>query len=793
MIGKLADHLPFAGLVDETVMITKDSTLMRVFVIEPRDLSYADDSQIILAVRNLNNALRLISDNGWTIYLDAHSRRDDNVSLYCASEAPAVTRALEASRQRLAPFYRKTFYVTLCKEAPPNTSTIQKLLFKNNSPTERDNIVAALAQFNRTTNDFYNMLAATFNSVHIADSDEMLTYLYSTISSNYQNVLTPELPWYLDEYLASGFMKTDPVTQYIVGPEEEEYICCASIHDWPGETTAGMLSSILSIPAEFRITTRFAFYSRDRARKVIEVARKTQFQKRRGAGAMFQEAVIKQESELQNTQAIALTADASEAMSLLAQGDMTYGLLTTTLITRNRNYALARRTLDDVKAAVNDRNFITKEETLGNFVAFLGSIPGNNEYNPRRFPVSTRNLAHFFLLSVPWQGRPHNEHFAKPEVLGQDAPLMVCKTSYGNGIFYLAPHYMDVMHMMVIGPTGSGKSIFLNAYALFWLKYGRRPLPDELCQVDTKPAPKNPLTKVIFFDKQKSSYYPCTNSGGTFIEINAEPNSLKLNPFSRLESKEDITFTAQLVIEYLRLKNIALAPRDEGLIYQAVEDTAKHDLELRGFESFVGSIMDKDIQAALDTFINGEYAPLFKNGKDDLSFDSRFTTFELDWLMQKDANLVYFVLSYLFHRIESQLELGGVPLALILDEAWLFLANRVFAPKIDDWLRTLRKYNVAVILATQNINDAHRSSIFATILNACFIKILLPNPRALSQDNRPIYADMGLGEGDIYALSNAQPQLDYFYLSPYGKQMFQLGLGPTEIALLKSPFVDKGA
>ena len=44
----------------------------------------------------------------------------------------------------------------------------------------------------------------------------------------------------------------------------------------------------------------------------------------------------------------------------------------------------------------------------------------------------------------------------------------------------------------------------------------------------------------------------------------------------------------------------------------------------------------------------------------------------------------------------------GMPALLVLDEAWLFLDQGAFAAKIREWLKTLRKFNVAVVFATQN-------------------------------------------------------------------------------------------
>jgi type IV secretory pathway VirB4 component len=71
--------------------------------------------------------------------------------------------------------------------------------------------------------------------------------------------------------------------------------------------------------------------------------------------------------------------------------------------------------------------------------------------------------------------------------------------------------------------------------------------------------------------------------------------------------------------------------------------------------------------------------------------------FETEALMGQ-AGVVAPVLTYLFHRLEERFD--GRPTLLVLDEAWIFLDHPLFAARIREWLKTLRKKNVAVLFAT---------------------------------------------------------------------------------------------
>ncbi len=67
---------------------------------------------------------------------------------------------------------------------------------------------------------------------------------------------------------------------------------------------------------------------------------------------------------------------------------------------------------------------------------------------------------------------------------------------------------------------------------------------------------------------------------------------------------------------------------------------------------------------------------------------------------------------------------------IVLDEAWSLIDNPIFAGKIKDWLKTLRKLNAMVIFATQSVEDATNSSISDTLLQQTATQIFLPNPKA---------------------------------------------------------------
>jgi type IV secretion system protein VirB4 len=119
---------------------------------------------------------------------------------------------------------------------------------------------------------------------------------------------------------------------------------------------------------------------------------------------------------------------------------------------------------------------------------------------------------------------------------------------------------------------------------------------------------------------------------------------------------------------------------------------------------------------------------------------------------------------------------------LIVDEGWLALDDEGFAGQLREWLKTLRKKNVAVIFATQSLADIADSAIAPVIAESCPTRIFLPNPRALEQGQTETYRRFGLNDAQIRLVAEAFPKRDYYLQSRAGNRLFELGLGPVALA-----------
>ena len=98
------------------------------------------------------------------------------------------------------------------------------------------------------------------------------------------------------------------------------------------------------------------------------------------------------------------------------------------------------------------------------------------------------------------------------------------------------------------------------------------------------------------------------------------------------------------------------------------------------------------------------------------------------------------LLFYVLHRANASIyapELATTFKAFVMDEAWRFLRSTTIKDYITEALKTWRKRNAALIMATQSSDDLSKSDILPVIVESCATMIFLANPgmdRALYQD-----------------------------------------------------------
>jgi type IV secretion system protein VirB4 len=202
----------------------------------------------------------------------------------------------------------------------------------------------------------------------------------------------------------------------------------------------------------------------------------------------------------------------------------------------------------------------------------------------------------------------------------------------------------------------------------------------------------------------------------------------------------------------------------------------------RTLTEFVSELQDEELrQALLHYTLAGPMGSLLDAEEDSLR-DGNFQVFEMEHLMNLGEKNVVPVLLYLFRQVEKRLD--GRPTLVPLDECWLMLSHPLFREKVREWLKTWRKKNGAVLMATQELADVMASPIRDVILASCPTKILLPNPEAQDPSSRGMYDAIGLNDREVEILAHAQVKRQYYYKSPLGRRLFSYGFGPLVLSFV---------
>jgi type IV secretion system protein VirB4 len=294
---------------------------------------------------------------------------------------------------------------------------------------------------------------------------------------------------------------------------------------------------------------------------------------------------------------------------------------------------------------------------------------------------------------------------------------------------------------------------------------------------------KYPQAQVIIFDKDRSARAATLAVGGSYFEPGNHDASVAFQPLGHLDTQADITWANEFVQALFLAQGLAPSPTLKQAIAKAIEIlSTEHPPEERTITMLSHRLesFDREYTLPLQPYqMGGSYGQIFDAAEDRVS-PTAWTLIEMGHLMQMGAPVIVPALLYLFRRVEQQLT--GAPTLLILDEAWLFLSHPVFAERLQAWLKTLRKKNVFVVFATQEVADASRNpALQSTILSACPTKIYLADPEATTPAMAADYERLGLSPTEIETIAGMAKKRDYYVRSTLGRRVFTLALGPAQL------------
>jgi type IV secretion system protein VirB4 len=745
----LADYLPWTALIAPGVVLNKDGSFQRTAKFRGPDLESSTEEELVATCARINNALRRFG-SGWALYFEAA-----RIPAKAYAESTFIDPAAWlVDQERRGEFeedthelFESVYYLTLQFIPPADSSNkAENLLIEMPEDDKGLSVQDHLHSFISETDRCLDLLEAQFPLAKWLDDDGTLTYLQSTVSPKRHYVKTPETPAYLDAVIGGADLVGGLVPRL-----DEHSIHSLTILGFPSDTTPGILDELNKLGFTYRWTTRFLPLSKSEATKVITKTRRQWFAKRKSVVALLKEALMNEQSVLVDSDADNKAIDADAALQDLGGDYVSYGYLTTTICVMHRDPAIAEARIRAAQRIINGRGFVTIHEKVNAVDAWLGTHPGNAYANVRVPLVSTLNLSHMMPLSAIWAGPKKNTHL--------DDGALLYATTEGHTPFRLVTHQGDVGHTLVVGPTGAGKSVLLNLLSMQFKRYAG--------------------AQVFTFDKGASSRAAIEALGGDFYGLGGTDSGLVFQPLRNIDDEAEVSWAQEWILGLLTSKEVKLSPEIEEKVWSALTSLSTAPPEQRTLTGLVALIQDSDLRLALKPYtLKGAYGNILDGNEDKLGVNA-VQAFEMEELMHTKG-LVAPVLTYLFHKLEARFD--GKPTFLILDEAWVFLDDPMFADRIREWLKVLRKKNVSVIFATQSLADIADSPIAPAIIESCLSRIYLPNNRAMEPQQKEAYDRFGLNKRQIQIIASATPKRDYYFQSHGGNRLFDLQLGPVALA-----------
>lgn len=688
------DRLPYARLVDENTVLLRDGSLMMALQV-PGLLFETEDSEALNAHAATREVmLRANLDARFVMYHHVIRRRVQ-VELDATFEDALSAHIDRRWREKLSrgSLFINDQFVTLVRRPARGKAGLAERMAKlwsrkgqevlEADPKDLRSLRAAAGALIATLGQYGATLLGDYQANGGQTNSEVLELLSALYNGEMRPVRRPVDDTDIGQMLPYRRVSFGLDAMEFKDGRGTDFASILSLKDYPDATSPGLLDPLLRLPFEMVVSESFAPCERQTAREKMDLA----MRRLRSA----------------DEEARAERADMLAARDELGAGSVGFGDHHLSVLIRERD--LAR--LDDASAAcaaaLADTGAIAVREDTNLEPAFWGQFPGNEGYIVRRAMISTANMAGFGSLHGFALGQASGNHWG-------DAVTLLETTSATP--FFFNFHHGDLGNFSVIGPSGSGKTVVMNFLAAQAQKFAPR---------------------TILFDKDRGAELFIRGIGGRYDRI-AAGSPTGFNPLALPDNPVNRAFLR----DWLGVLLKAQGPEELATISGAVDAAYANDPSLRRLRNFRELLagtrrpMPGDLADRLTPWIeDGEHGWLFDNAEDKLDLSNRVLGFDMTALLES-PRLRTPVMMYLFHRIDERLD--GQPTMILIDEGWKALDDEVFAARIRDWLKTLRKRNALVGFATQSARDALESRISTALVEQTATMIFMPNARARAED-----------------------------------------------------------
>lgn len=771
--GSVNSLLALWGFVDDYTFLTKAGHVGLVYRLAGVDYECLTHPQRRDIVHRFEAALRLLDDS-CRVYQYLCKRRIDPIEAAACRQAvvtAAIQRRTEYLNARRDELFDLSLYLVLVYEgmqplgrtttrlrglwSQPRRAMREWLSTQTTSTLFEEELDRAIAQLHHKASAFEVQLADTVRPTRLPKADAFRFFRrLVNYTPHKADGASLQYDTHLDYFAADCSIDCHPRHLDV----DDVRVKVLTMKEPPTQTFAHLLEDLYTIPGEFIACLEWWRIANDRMRRDIQSRRRHFFNKRVSL-VNYVAPDTKPEEMLVDESASATVRQLGDALTELDVNGHFFGECSLTLVLFDREAQSVERSAAEAIKVLATHDGTLVEETYNLLNAWLAVVPGNSSHNLRRLALLETNCADLSFLFALDAGHPRCPH------LDREA-LAIFETRH-HTTYHFTLHFHDVGHTLVVGATGSGKTFLANFGTLHAQKY-------------------DPIT--VVFDLGHSYRKLATLLHGSYVELALRQSGVTINPFALAPTAENLHFLhafARVLLE--GSDGYHLSDLEDRELYEAVENLYVLDSTQRRLFT-LANLLPRALSARLSKWVEGgRYADLFDHLQDTLSIQP-FQVFEFDAMRAYPA-LLEPLLFYVLHRVRAQIEgadIGRLKLC-VMDEAWRFIQHPTLRAYVEEALKTWRKRNAAMILATQSIEDFASADLLRTVVESCPTKLLLANPAL----DRSRYAELfQLNEMELGLLTEIAPRGQFLLKRPDVAKVLTLNVDPQSYWLYTNTPLD---
>lgn len=717
--GALNEHVPVWGWIDQQAFLTKQGHVGIVMRIDGVDYECLSSSEIDSLTQRLEAAFRTLGPE-FRVYQYLFRRNHERVDSRDCSD-PIVSEAL---RERREHFERKAsklfslsiYYVVLYqggKRRKGLGAAMAGLLGGRPGQALRDlrthfsdrecillgrgDIEKAHRTLLGAAQTFALQIGDLLNAV-ILPREEAFRALYRLLNVEPTKI---ELARLASDTHSDYFLCGSEVAFWRDHMEIDGYYTRVLVLREPSPSSWPLIwKGLYHVGANYHVASEWRALTGEEAGKQIDRARRYWHNTRVSLAAQVSTDPARSAGALTNRGNEAIVDTLGELQRHLEIDGKRMGEYALTVVVYDRDPQVVQRACSAFLDIFASHQALLLEEGYNQANAFFATLPGNDHFQLRRLLMLDDAHADYSFAFTLDSGQRQNAH------LGQE--YLAALETQSASPYYFNLHQDDVGHTFILGRTGAGKSFLLNFLLTHAQKY-------------------QPLSFV--FEMGGSFAGIAQLFGGSYVRVGRE-EAFRINPFCLPDSKENTRFLYSLLRVLIEGQDgYVLTPADERDVYECLQSLYQVDAGLRTLSVF-STLLRRQLADRLHKWVQGgAYDFIFDNPVDTLSFQ-RFQVFDFE-AMRDHPEVLGPLLFYVLHRAGALIRdpaLLSTFKLFVADEAWRFLTHPVLRAFILEALKTWRKKNAAVVLATHSLDDLRQSEILEQLLDSCPTKLFLANP-----------------------------------------------------------------